>query len=86
MKTNGPGKYDYACTLARSVTEAQGVVLMILEGRYGAGFSVQCGDPAMLASLPSLLRKVADDIERSMLIQDPPPDPTMGPFSRLGEP
>lgn len=65
MKTNGPGKYDYACTLARGVTEGRGVVLIILDGRFGNGFSVQCEDPAMLASLPTMLRSTADAVERT---------------------
>jgi hypothetical protein len=61
----GPGKYDDLATCARERAEAEGVVLVILGGKAGAGFSVQANAIVTLA-LPGLLRRLADDIERDM--------------------
>jgi hypothetical protein len=57
------GKYDAACTAARFSTQAEGVLLIILGGRHGSGFSVQ-GDLKIMAMLPRFLRDVADKIEK----------------------
>lgn len=59
----GPGKYDDACTKAKEMTEAKGVILIVFEGSKGAGFSAQL--PLSLAiKVPTILRDVADQIER----------------------
>jgi hypothetical protein len=63
METNGPGKYDDACTMARLMTRAVGCVLIVIQGEHGNGFSVQTLLPDMLPSLPELLREVARGIE-----------------------
>lgn len=63
--TNGPGKYDDACTDAREATRAVACVLIVLEGDKGNGFSVQTLEPALLPVLPALLRQVADEISRN---------------------
>jgi hypothetical protein len=60
----GPGKYDKECTEVRSKTGAAGVLLLVFGGDRGNGFSCQ-SDIATLAELPEILRRVADDIERS---------------------
>jgi len=60
----GPGKYDDACTAVRVATEAHAIVLIVIDGNQGSGFSVQAsGDAA--AHLPGLLRSLADQIEAS---------------------
>lgn len=59
---NGPGKYDPVCTVARTATEAAGVVLIVIDGNNGSGFSVQAVAP-VIAELPALLREVAKGIE-----------------------
>lgn len=59
----GPGKYDGITTLVREQTEAYAVILMVIDGNRGTGFSVQTRDPALVAGLPSFLRIVADEIE-----------------------
>lgn len=59
---DGPGKYDNVATTAREATDAAGVVLVVLSGRLGNGFSVQARSPEMVDALPSLLRQVADQI------------------------
>jgi hypothetical protein len=65
---NGPGKYDDVCTCAREATGARTVVLIVLEGREGSGFSVQSNNPpsVMRTLLPNLLREMAADIERTV--------------------
>jgi len=60
----GPGKYDELCTKVRTEAKAGGVVLIVLRGDRGDGFSVQ-GPGEMVFVLPAILRQVADDIEAS---------------------
>lgn len=62
------GLYDELCTLVRERTEAQGVMVVVLGGRIGNGFSVQ-GPVELNYALPSLLRQLADDIERALVSQ-----------------
>lgn len=58
----GPGKYDKECRAVRTVTLADGVILIVFRGHSGDGFSAQL--PAdELARIPTLLRTVADQIE-----------------------
>lgn len=62
MKTNGPGKYDAETTIVRVTTGARGVLLMVVGGERGNGFSVQ-GDIQFLTGLPAVLRHMAKQIE-----------------------
>ncbi len=62
----GPGKYDDACTEAREMTAADLVLLVVMGGASGHGFSVQCVDPIMLQQVPELLRLIADQIEKDI--------------------
>jgi hypothetical protein len=59
----GPGRYDAECTAARTSADARAVLLIVVGGNRGHGFSVQCVDGDIEATLPRLLRDVADDIE-----------------------
>jgi hypothetical protein len=61
----GPGKYDALATIVRESTSAGGVILIVIDGAHGAGFSVQA-TPEVTAKLPALLRMVADSIERDL--------------------
>ena len=61
----GPGKYDGACTLAREMAKTEGAVLIIFNGCAGQGFSAQLPSH-LLASLPRVLRDMADQIEADM--------------------
>ena len=61
----GPGKYDAECTIVRERTHAEVVVVIVLNGDRGAGFSVQALPGAQLAVLADLLRNTADQIEAS---------------------
>ena len=69
----GPGKYDHLATIVREASEARGVVLAVLDGNLGSGFSVQ-GDRALMTWLPALLRSMADSLEK-----DGPPQPDEDP-------
>lgn len=65
----GPGKYDAPCAAARTATEADVCLLVVLGGRLGDGFSAQfvtydpARPPASLLAVPGLLRQIADQIE-----------------------
>ena len=56
------GKYDDAATAAREATKAEGVLLIVLGGEKGSGFSVQI-PPEFVARIPAMLRRLADEIE-----------------------
>ena len=58
----GPGKYDRFCTWVRKRTKAKGVFVIVIDGDKGSGFSGQCEDPALLATLPSVLEYMAAQI------------------------
>jgi hypothetical protein len=58
------GKYDDLATIARETSEASAVVLIVIEGKHGSGFSVQTDGSTML-KLPHLLRYMANEIERA---------------------
>jgi hypothetical protein len=57
----GPGKYDDLCTDIRQQSGADGVVLIVLNGRLGSGFSCQA-DLKRTAQLPDLLEDLARQI------------------------
>lgn len=59
----GPGRYDDECTFVRMRTHAAAVLLIVTHGDRGNGFSVQTESPALLATLPNILRYLADHIE-----------------------
>jgi hypothetical protein len=61
----GPGKYDVLCTSARESAQAEAVVLIVLAGTHGNGFSVQSVNGDFLPHLPGILRQCADNIEQS---------------------
>jgi hypothetical protein len=44
-------------------THAAAVLLIVTHGDRGNGFSVQTESPALLATLPNILRYLADHIE-----------------------
>lgn len=62
MKIHDPGKYNDACTAARALTGGS-VVLIVLNGKKGAGFAMQAESPVIIDGLPALLRRLADNIE-----------------------
>jgi len=59
----GQGKYDLECEHVRKVTGAQGVLVLVLGGDKGSGFSAQV--PAIaLGMIPGFLREMAGLIEQ----------------------
>lgn len=58
----GPGKYDALATTVREAARARAVVLIVVDGEHGSGFSVQMREAVALA-LPAMLRRIADAIE-----------------------
>ncbi|HEY1448413.1 MAG TPA: hypothetical protein VGF33_07730 [Caulobacteraceae bacterium] len=58
----GPGKYDHLATAARVAAGARAVIVMVIDGDLGSGFSVQADEPLAL-TLPAILRDLADQIE-----------------------
>ena len=60
----GPGKYDDVCTEIREKTKAEGVIVLVIGGERGSGFSCQA-DIFNTAMLPATLRSIADQIEQS---------------------
>lgn len=61
----GPGKYDDFATKLRRDTEAAAVIVAVIGGTLGNGFSVQ-GFAEHLVNLPGMLRSMADQIEKDM--------------------
>lgn len=59
----GPGKYDTICSKVRKETGGS-VLLIVIDGIYGPGFSAQA-TPDVIANICGVLRRTADDIEGS---------------------
>lgn len=66
---HGPGKYDGACSIAREMTEAGLVLLIVVGGRSGDGFSVQSVAPVDTTKLAALLEDTAKQLRNL-----PPPE------------
>lgn len=60
----GAGKYDALCTEVRETSEAEGAIVIVLDGKFGSGFSVQA-DAGTLAKLPDMLETIAKQIRQS---------------------
>jgi hypothetical protein len=56
-----PGKYKELCNSVRIDAKADAVVLVVLNGKDGSGFSVQANS-GLTELLPTILRKVAQEI------------------------
>lgn len=59
----GPGIYDDLCTHVREEAQAQGAVVIVLDGNKGSGFSAQ-GNAYALAQLPGVLKIILRQMER----------------------
>jgi hypothetical protein len=59
----GPGKYDDEATIVMERTKAEGVIVIIWNGKDGAGFSAQFSNPVLMMHIPEMLRNIADQIE-----------------------
>jgi hypothetical protein len=61
----GPGKYDEVCTKVRHEAQADGVILIIMNGKHGTGFSMQAS-PEKTAALPAMLEHLAAQIRADL--------------------
>jgi hypothetical protein len=59
----GPGKYDDVVTRIRAELQAAGVLLIVIGGAKGGGFSAQLS-PLDMLRLPETLRNIADQIDQ----------------------
>jgi hypothetical protein len=62
----GPGKYDAICTQARESAQAEGAIVIIINGNMGSGFSVQ-GPADLVQQLPNILQSMASQIRNEVL-------------------
>jgi len=69
----GPGKYDAECTKIQEEQRAAGVLLIVLNGQRGSGFSV-AATLDVIASIPEILRDTADQIENDVASPRAGPD------------
>jgi hypothetical protein len=60
-----PGQYDEACEMVLKQTEAKLVVVVVIKGKHGNGFSVACCG-VDIRPLPDTLRDVASQIEADL--------------------
>jgi hypothetical protein len=60
--TIGPGVYDAEVTLVVESTNAQAVILIVLDGDRGSSFSIQA-TPGVILRLPEILRDMADQLD-----------------------
>lgn len=60
----GGGKYEKQATEVREATGAEAVVVLVLGGVHGSGFSVQMTDPNHMGALADVLERVAEEIRR----------------------
>jgi hypothetical protein len=61
----GPGKYDEICEFVRDATKAEAVLICVVNGNKGDGFSVTGTNWMLVLELPRMLRKMAQEIEDS---------------------
>jgi hypothetical protein len=61
----GPGKYGDICTFVMKETEARSVILIVIDGKDGNGFSVQSELALPPNVLANLLDDVADELRKS---------------------
>jgi hypothetical protein len=67
----GPGKYDYLATYVREEAHAGAVVVIVIDGNDGSGFSVQATTRFVEGGvLVKLLRDLADQIEKAAVVED----------------
>jgi hypothetical protein len=64
--SEGAGKYDDLATIVRIMAEAKSVVIVVFDGIFGSGFSVQSEGLPLTKELPNILRTMADEIEKDM--------------------
>jgi hypothetical protein len=64
-KEKDQGKYDLECEFMRDQLEADLVLLVVMDGKLGSGFSVTTTDQRYIDSIPDILEMMAKDIRAS---------------------
>jgi hypothetical protein len=62
----GPGKYDAECQKVFFDVEAQTVLMVVVRGNKGNGFSVISTDMGLVVKMPGMLRDIADQLQRDL--------------------
>lgn len=62
----GPGKYDEHCTRIREETGARAVIVIVIDGSKGSGFSMQEQASSCRVDVASVLQRAADEIRADM--------------------
>jgi len=65
IKGAGPGKYDAVCSVAREMASATAAIVIIHDGLFGSGFSVQTTDESIIEKLPEMLENMAEEIRQT---------------------
>jgi hypothetical protein len=66
MELNGPGKYDEEVRLVQKATDAALVLLVVVGGDRGTGFSVAAIDPKFVQNVPDVLDVVSAKIREQV--------------------
>lgn len=66
LRLNGEGKYDGSAEMLLARWNAKAVLVGIIEGDKGNGFSVCTKEPLVLIKMPEILRGMADQIEQTL--------------------
>lgn len=66
----GPGKYDELCSYVLEKSKGRAAVVIVVSGERGSGMGVKedfslAGGRYHVVRLPKVLRKIADEIEKS---------------------
>lgn len=62
----GGGKYEPEARQVIESSKAQAVLVIVLAGDRGTGFSIVSTDPRIMAGVPPVLRNVADQIDKDL--------------------
>lgn len=69
MKTKGAGKYTNELTSVRQATQADGALLIILNGNKGHGLSLQL-EPHLAPVFADMLEGLAKEIRNDYKVED----------------
>jgi hypothetical protein len=78
-----PGKYDDLCTVVREATNAEGVILIVINGNKGNGFSVQA-TARIIPGIPDMLEFTAGEIRKQVPKDMEPVKPSQGWWDKGG--
>jgi len=63
----GGGRYGGVATEVLLETQADGIIMIVLNGNLGSGFSVAVAEDIVL-NVPNALRRLADEIEQDLVL------------------